>query len=112
MDMHAIDFQPLEINRISQLISRRIPLVLSQEAEAAIRHTREYLDVVLDRRPEPVYGVNTGFGSLCKVRISPDDLESLQRNLILSHACGTGPELEAETIRYLLFLKIQSLSYG
>lgn len=112
MDMHAIDFQPLEINRISQLISRRIPLVLSQEAEAAIRHTREYLDVVLDRRPEPVYGVNTGFGSLCKVRISSDDLESLQRNLILSHACGTGPELEAETIRYLLFLKIQSLSYG
>lgn len=59
-----------------------------------------------------VYGVNTGFGSLCKVKISDNDLEQLQYNLIRSHACGTGPIIPDTICRILLLLKIQSLSYG
>jgi histidine ammonia-lyase len=60
----------------------------------------------------PVYGINTGFGSLHDVRIAPDQLEALQENLVVSHACGTGPEVPQEIVRLMLFLKIQSLSYG
>ncbi|MBR5918585.1 MAG: histidine ammonia-lyase, partial [Prevotella sp.] len=61
---------------------------------------------------EPVYGVTTGFGSLCKVSVSKDELSQLQVNLIKSHACGVGPRVENDIVRIMLLLKIQSLSYG
>ncbi|MFK7764614.1 MAG: histidine ammonia-lyase [Roseobacter sp.] len=60
----------------------------------------------------PVYGINTGFGKLASVRISPDDTETLQRNLILSHCCGVGPALDAETARLMMALKLLSLGRG
>lgn len=66
----------------------------------------------LHEREEPVYGVNTGFGSLCKVKISDDDIEQLQYNLIRSHACGVGDIIDDEVNKILLLLKAQSLSYG
>ncbi|MGI3170413.1 histidine ammonia-lyase [Pseudooceanicola sp. C21-150M6] len=60
----------------------------------------------------PVYGVNTGFGKLASVRIAPDDTETLQRNLILSHCCGVGDPLEAATVRLMMALKLLSLGRG
>lgn len=60
----------------------------------------------------PVYGVNTGFGKLASVRIAPEDTETLQRNLILSHCCGVGDPLEADTIRLMMALKLLSLGRG
>jgi histidine ammonia-lyase len=59
-----------------------------------------------------VYGINTGFGKLANVRIADDDLATLQRNLILSHVCGCGPDLPPEIVRLMLALKIASLSHG
>lgn len=112
MEAHIIGFSPLTIQQIYQIVHSKQHLALSEEAEKAIFRTRQYLDEALSGREAPVYGVNTGFGSLCKVRISDNDLEQLQRNLILSHACGVGPELDPFITRMLLFLKIQSLSYG
>jgi len=61
---------------------------------------------------KPVYGINTGFGSLCDVKINTDDLSQLQKNLVMSHACGTGEEVPQEIVRLMLLLKIQSLAYG
>ena len=61
---------------------------------------------------EPIYGINTGFGSLCNVEISKENLTKLQENLIKSHACGTGEEVPSEIVKIMLLLKIQSLSYG
>ena len=59
-----------------------------------------------------VYGVNTGFGLLANTSIAPEDLETLQRNLVLSHACGVGPLLPDSVTRLLMVLKIASLSRG
>jgi histidine ammonia-lyase len=61
---------------------------------------------------EPVYGINTGFGSLCDVKINNADLEQLQKNLVMSHACGTGEEVPHSIVKIMLLLKVQSLSYG
>jgi histidine ammonia-lyase len=112
MDAYQIRLDPISIEHIYQVVAQKRTLVLSTEAESAIRKTRQYLDVALEGREEPVYGVNTGFGSLCNVRISNHELEKLQRNLILSHACGVGPVLDVLIIRMMMFLKIQSLSQG
>ncbi|MEK0085301.1 histidine ammonia-lyase [Benzoatithermus flavus] len=60
----------------------------------------------------PVYGVNTGFGKLARVRIPPADIEELQRRLVLSHMCGVGPTLDDGTVRLVLVLKAASLSLG
>jgi histidine ammonia-lyase len=60
----------------------------------------------------PIYGINTGFGSLCNVKISNENLSKLQENLVKSHACGTGEEVPLTIVKLMLLLKIQSLSYG
>ena len=61
---------------------------------------------------EAVYGINTGFGKLASVRIAPDDLATLQRNLILSHCCGVGAPLVPEIVRLVMALKLISLGRG
>ena len=61
---------------------------------------------------EAVYGVNTGFGKLASVKIAPKDTETLQRNLILSHCCGVGEEMEPATVRLVMTLKLLSLARG
>src|SRR5690606_39987077 len=73
---------------------------------------REYLDNKMQTETNPIYGINTGFGSLYSVKISSEDLTTLQENLMKSHACGTGDEVPAEIVKIMLLLKIQSLSYG
>jgi len=61
---------------------------------------------------KPAYGINTGFGRLSQTRIANDELEQLQRNIVLSHAAGTGPLLDDATVRMTLALKIESLARG
>jgi histidine ammonia-lyase len=63
------------------------------------------------RLTQPIYGINTGFGSLCNVKISNENLSKLQENLVKSHACGT-EEVPKEIVKLMLLLKIQSLGYG
>jgi len=63
-------------------------------------------------RKNPVYGINTGFGSLCDVKINDSQLEQLQTNLVMSHACGTGDEAPTEIVKLMLLLKAKGLSYG
>jgi len=60
----------------------------------------------------PVYGVNTGFGKLANKRIAPDDVETLQRNLILSHCAGVGEPFDKATARLIIILKLISLGRG
>lgn len=87
-------------------------LSLSDEAKMRIEKCRNYLDKKMETEQNPVYGINTGFGSLCKFKISSDEIEQLQYNLIVSHACGTGALVSDEIVRIMILLKIQSLSYG
>ncbi len=104
---HHINLQTLE-----QVLGDGCTLSLSDGALGRIRHCREYLDQKIQSQSGPIYGVTTGFGSLCDTSISHDDLGRLQQNLVMSHACGTGDPLPDRVVRLMLFLKIQSLSYG
>ena len=112
MDTHYISSEPVSIDRIFSIIERGEQLALSKTSEAAIVKCRAFLDEAIPESKKPIYGVNTGFGSLCKIAIPQEELEQLQRNLIVSHASGVGPVVEEELIRLMILLKIQSLAHG
>ena len=110
--IHSITPSPLTLDQIVSIINENKTLALSELVAKKITDCREYLDRKLERSQEPIYGVNTGFGSLYDRKITRKNLEKLQENLVMSHACGTGREVPAEIVRLMLLLKIQSLSYG
>lgn len=110
--MHTITTAQLTLQAISEILSGNKKLSLSEEAKKNISSCREYLDKKMASQKEPVYGINTGFGSLCNVVIPDSDLEKLQQNLVMSHACGTGDEVPSDVVKLMLLLKIQALSYG
>ena len=110
--IHVISNDTLTISRVDEIISKGLKLQLSKGMEAAIVKCREYLDSKMGDIGRPVYGVTTGFGSLCNITIPEEDLSRLQHNLVMSHACGTGETVRPEIVRIMLLLKIQSLSYG
>lgn len=86
-----IDFSPAAIQRVDT--------------------NRAYLESIL-KEGKTYYGINTGFGSLCNVRIADNELSDLQHNLVRSHACGMGDEVPEEIVRWMLLLKIHGLSRG
>lgn len=102
----------IHFGNIREIIANGLGITLSEKSEKQIAHCRTFLDSYLEKSENPVYGINTGFGSLCNVRISNDDLSRLQENLIKSHACGFGEEVPSEIVRLMIILKAQSLSYG
>lgn len=110
--IHLIGPERVDFSQIPDIIDGEVTLELSEEARARIIRCREYLDRRLTGETELLYGINTGFGSLYDRVISSDDLGTLQKNLVKSHACGVGEEVPPEIVRLMLFLKIQSLSYG
>jgi histidine ammonia-lyase len=109
---HYISTEVLTLETLQEIIAQHKKLSLSEEAQLNIQKCREYLDKKMASNEAPIYGINTGFGSLCNVKISNENLSQLQENLVKSHACGTGEEVPAEIVKIMLLLKIQSLSYG
>ena len=109
---HIISSKKLSISDIRSIIDNGEKLQLGEDARKAIVRCREYLDSKMEDIDHPVYGVTTGFGSLCNITIAADQLSRLQHNLVMSHACGTGDTVRPEIVRIMLLLKIQSLSYG
>ena len=87
-------------------------IVLGDEACERIVKCREYLDNRMKTQKEPIYGITTGFGSLCNVSIDAGDLSQLQKNLVMSHACSIGEEVPQEVVKLMMAFKIKSLSYG
>ena len=112
MEIHYISSERLTIERVGEILDRHIPIALSQDAVQRIVRCREYLDSKTEESNDPIYGVTTGFGSLCNISISAEDLGTLQKNLVMSHACGTGERVPSQIVRLMLLLKVQSLSYG
>ncbi|WP_116213598.1 histidine ammonia-lyase [Streptomyces olivoreticuli] len=86
-------------------------VVVSEEALAAVAASRQVIDD-LAAKPDPVYGVSTGFGALAVRHISPDLRAQLQRNIVRSHAAGMGPRVEREVVRALMFLRLKTLASG
>jgi len=109
--MYEISSSHLSLKEIHQIIHNQELLSLSKDVIGKIQKCRDYLDSK-SKENKPIYGVNTGFGSLCNESISEKDLSQLQINLLLSHACGFGDEVPSNIVKLMLFLKIKSLSYG
>lgn len=112
MAVHKISPELLTLSQVDKILKEGMTLELSQESRDRIVKCREYLDNKMKTQKEPIYGVTTGFGSLCNISISKEQLSQLQKNLVMSHACGVGEEVPAEIVKIMLLNKIQSLSYG
>lgn len=110
--MQFIIDSSLTLNQVKHIIEQKATLSLSKQAQTKIEKCRQYLNQKMQDEEVVYYGINTGFGSLYNTRISKDELTILQKNLLLSHACGTGDEVPAHIVKLMLLLKIQSLSYG
>ncbi|WP_431157618.1 histidine ammonia-lyase [Winogradskyella poriferorum] len=109
---HTISSKPLDIVTIYNLFKDNKKLKLSDELKKKVQKSKAYLDEKLKNNEKPMYGINTGFGSLYNVKISNEDLTKLQENLVMSHACGTGDRVPESIVKVMLLLKIQSLSFG
>src|SRR6188768_1327182 len=112
MMTHQINSKQLTYEAVEKIFSGGAKLALSKESKASILRGRKYLDTKLKNSKESIYGINTGFDALYNKSISGNDLEKLQRNIVMSHACGTGEEVPQHIVKRMLFLKIQGLSYG
>ncbi|MFI5150232.1 MAG: histidine ammonia-lyase [Bacteroidia bacterium] len=112
MKIHSITTRKIDWANLEAVFSGDYKLELSAEARKKIVHCRSFLEKKIKASKQPIYGINTGFGSLCSVSVPEKELEQLQKNLVMSHACGFGEEVPAEVVKLMLFLKIQSLSYG
>jgi histidine ammonia-lyase len=112
LEIYKIGENFLSLTEISRIISEGLKIELSSKSEKKVIECRNYLDEKMKNSDTPIYGINTGFGSLCNHKISDDDLGKLQKNLVISHSCGTGDEVPHMVVKIMLLLKIQSLSYG
>ncbi len=97
---------------IQDILDNNIKLKLSEISIQLIHKSKKYLDKKLAESEKPLYGINTGFGSLCDIEISKSDLSKLQENLVISHACNIGPEIPADVVKLMLLLKAHALSKG
>ena len=109
---HHISSDTLELASINDILLYNKKLKLSDTSRAKISKCRSYLNNRMENQDDPIYGINTGFGSLYDVKVSKENLTQLQENLVMSHACGTGDRVPNEIVKLMLLLKIQSLSYG
>lgn len=112
MNSYTVNNEWISLDKINDILANHVQLVLGDNARHAIQKCRTFLDEKIKRHDKLIYGINTGFGSLCNTAISEEDLEQLQRNLVLSHACGMGEEVPQELVKRMLLLKILGLSHG
>ncbi|MDP4935469.1 MAG: histidine ammonia-lyase [Salibacteraceae bacterium] len=110
--MIELDHRHYSIQEISEFISSGEKIQLSAQLVQNIEKGRAFLEDYIDRATAPIYGINTGFGSLCDTEIEKADLGKLQENLVRSHACGLGDLVKPEIVKYMLLLKILGLSKG
>jgi histidine ammonia-lyase len=107
-----LDKSELTFQQVKHLLKYKQLVSITFAAHEAILKCRNYLDEKINSSDELFYGINTGFGFLQNVKIEKEQLNTLQSNLLLSHACGLGEEVPDEIVKLMMMLKIKSLSYG
>ena len=112
LDIYAIGSSQLTYDLIEKILKDKTKLILSEEGRARISHCREFLDKKTDENTVPIYGVTTGFGSLCNKHISKEDLSTLQENLVKSHSCSVGTPVDSVIVKLMLLLKAHALTMG
>lgn len=109
---YAIGSSTLTYDLIEKILNDNAKLTLSEEAVDKIQHCRDFLDKKTLENGAPIYGVTTGFGSLCDRNIGPNDLTTLQENLLKSHSCSVGTPVDKTVVKLMLLLKAHALSMG
>ena len=112
MSIHQISNKKLTLSIVEEIIKSNKKLELSTESREKVQKCRTYLDNKMAAGEEVIYGINTGFGSLCNTVVTNEELGELQHNLVKSHACGLGEEIPQEIVQIMMLLKVQGLSYG
>lgn len=112
MEVITIGPAALEPVDIAHALKTNAKVAIADESRQAILQCRQYLEQKIQHNSALFYGINTGFGSLCNVRIAETDIEQLQHNLVMSHAAGAGIPVPSEIVRIMLLLKIKSLAQG
>jgi histidine ammonia-lyase len=113
--MHTLTIQPgqMTLAQLRALALSPVELVLDPSSHEAIHASAAAVSRVIHiQQGRVVYGINTGFGLLANTRIAPEDLELLQRSIVLSHAAGIGAPMAESTVRLMMTLKINSLARG
>jgi len=111
--MHVIyaDGENLTVEEVVKVARKDAKVAIPEEVKRRIKRSREVLERLVKEK-QVIYGVNTGFGALSKVKISPQEIKELQSNLIRSHSSGVGKPLSTEIVRALLLLRINTLAKG
>jgi histidine ammonia-lyase len=112
MSTFTITSKDLTIEDLRTFLASDMKLEISAEAKETILANRRFLEKKIAEPKARYYGINTGFGALCDVEIAPDQLEQLQENLVMSHACGMGEEVKKEVVKLMFLLKVKGLSLG
>jgi len=106
-----IDGESLKLEDVERVAKGGVEVKIKREAEKKIAKSRDFIEEVV-RSDETVYGVNTGFGKLCSKKISKEDIEKLQRNLIFSHSLSVGPVFSEEEVKAIMLLRANVLAKG
>lgn len=106
-----IDGKSLTIDSVMDVARFGLKVELSDEAREKVEIARRFVDEIVDSK-KVVYGITTGFGKFSDVVISKEETQDLQRNLIISHACGVGQPLSEETSRAIMLLRVNNLAKG
>lgn len=101
----------LDLNTLRKINNFPVTLTLAKHAESLIAASAHTVQNVINEH-RTVYGINTGFGLLANTKIADDELELLQRSIVLSHAAGIGEYMDDSTVRLMITLKVNSLSRG
>ncbi|WP_299584197.1 histidine ammonia-lyase [uncultured Sunxiuqinia sp.] len=109
---HYITPEPLSFLIIEEILEEKKKLILCDESVALIQKSKAFLDQKLAQSEDPIYGINTGFGALCDIKVSKAELSKLQENLVVSHACNIGTEVPQDVVRLMLLLKAHALAKG
>jgi histidine ammonia-lyase len=109
---YLITCEGLRLEQLAGILRKPMPIALAPEALEKVRLSHAWLQDRLAKGNDAIYGVNTGFGALHHTRVAADDLQKLQRNLVMSHACGSGEPVPPEVVRAMLVLKVQNMAVG
>ena len=111
MNTFSLGIDKLTVKTLANFSTQKTKLTISKEVISRIQNSREIVDNLL-KDSKSFYGINTGFGYLSNVKISAENLEELQINLIRSHSCGVGEIVDESIVKSLIFLRAHNFSLG
>ena len=109
--MIILDGKSLDLETFIRVARFKEQVQIAEESKVLVKEARAFVEKVVEEE-KPVYGINTGFGKLSDVPINKCDVSELQKNLLMSHACGVGSPLTDEVVRGMMVLRINALIKG